>query len=265
MGFLHTGATFTADLNLIVQLAMGVALLAGMRLARLRRFRAHAYCQGAVMLLNLVMIALVMLPSYRQQVAPNLNRVTGDAYYGVAVAHAALGTIAEVLGLYVVLVAFGARIVPKALRFRNYRAWMRATLFLWWIVIGFGIGTYVVWYMLDSGEVATQPVPTSVPPPAAGDTAPAQTPPPDAKVVLDNFNFTPKELTIPAGTTVVFTNSGGRHTVETPDGFLQSDTLIGGQSYQKRFDKPGTYDYFCGNHGAADGSGMAGRIIVTAK
>ena len=40
-GFLGTGATFAADLNLIVQLAMGVALLAGAFLARRKRFSAH--------------------------------------------------------------------------------------------------------------------------------------------------------------------------------------------------------------------------------
>ena len=47
-GFLGTGATFAADLNLIVQLLMGVALLLGMILARRRHYRAHAICQGAL-------------------------------------------------------------------------------------------------------------------------------------------------------------------------------------------------------------------------
>jgi len=61
-GFLGTGATFRADLNLVVQIAMGVALLVGMRLARKKNFRAHKYCQSAVMILNLLMIFLIMVP-----------------------------------------------------------------------------------------------------------------------------------------------------------------------------------------------------------
>jgi hypothetical protein len=40
-GFLGTGATFEADLNLVVQFIMGVTLLAGALLAKHRRYRAH--------------------------------------------------------------------------------------------------------------------------------------------------------------------------------------------------------------------------------
>jgi len=42
---------------------MGIALLAGMILARHRCYRSHAVCQGSVISLNLVMIAFIMFPS----------------------------------------------------------------------------------------------------------------------------------------------------------------------------------------------------------
>lgn len=251
VGFLHTGATFAADLNLVIQLAMGVTLLLGMRLARQRRFRAHGRCQTAVMLLNLVMIAVIMIPSFRQQVAPNLGKAASDAYYAWATVHAALGSIAELLGLYVVLVATGVRFVPVGLRFRNYRAWMRTTIVLWWIVIGFGVGTYVVWYVRGNTPVAAA--------------APAPAAPSSVTITMQNFTFDPTDITIPAGTTVIWNNTGGRHTVESADGSIKSDTLIGGQTYQKKFDTPGTYEYFCGNHGSKNGTGMSGRIVVTAR
>lgn len=259
MGFFHTGATFAADLNLLAQLAMGGALLFGMRLARQRRFRAHGHCQAAVMLLNLIPIALVMIPSFRSQVSPNLGETTAEAYYALPAIHAALGSAAELLGLYVVLVATGVRFVPLGIRFHNYRAWMRVTLFFWWIVIGLGVVTYVVWYMVDTAPPPSTAVPVT-PPAAAEPSAP-----PPVTISLQNFNFDPKDVTIPVGTTVTWTNVGGRHTVETADGFLKSDTLIGGQTYQKKFDTPGVYAYYCDNHGAKDGTGMAGRIVVTAR
>ena len=41
-GFLGTGATFAADVNLVVQLAMGVALIGGVILAKKERYTAHA-------------------------------------------------------------------------------------------------------------------------------------------------------------------------------------------------------------------------------
>jgi hypothetical protein len=44
-GFLGTGATFEADLNLVVQLVMGAALRTGACLAKQKRYRAHGICQ----------------------------------------------------------------------------------------------------------------------------------------------------------------------------------------------------------------------------
>lgn len=234
---------------------MGTALLVGMRLARQRRFRAHGWCQTTVMLLNLVMIALVMAPSFQRQVSPNLTKSTSDLYYALPLIHAGLGSIAELLGLYVVLVATGVQLVPVGLRFRNYRSWMRATLTLWWIVIGLGVGTYVVWYMTES---AVAPQTVSAPPAAANE-------PPNVTIAVQNFSFEPKEVTVPVGTTVIWTDSLGRHTIETEDGSIKSDTLIAGQSYQKLFDKPGVYDYYCNFHGTKTGTGMTGRITVVAR
>src|SRR2546425_11582189 len=97
-GFLGTGATFGADANLIVQAAMGAALLAGTYLARRRSYTAHGICQTTVMLLNLVMIALVMWPSFQRQGTPALPADLGDRYYAVGTAHAARGAAAAPCG-----------------------------------------------------------------------------------------------------------------------------------------------------------------------
>src|SRR5437899_11276120 len=80
-GFLGTGATFGADLNLVVQFIMGAALVAGAALAKKKRYTAHGICQTTVLLLNLIMIALVMLPSFRLQVMPAFPRVVRQCYY----------------------------------------------------------------------------------------------------------------------------------------------------------------------------------------
>src|SRR3989441_10328166 len=114
-GFLGTGATFGADANLIVQAAMGAALLAGTYLARRRSYTAHGICQTTVMLLNLVMIALVMWPSFQRQVTPALPAHLGDRYYAVGTAPPALGIAAEMLGVYIVVVA-GTDILPRGVR-----------------------------------------------------------------------------------------------------------------------------------------------------
>lgn len=145
-GFLGSAASRAADLTLVVEIGMGAALLAGTVLARRRRYRAHAWCQSAVVLLNLVVIAQTMLPSFRRQLAPQIPVGLGDFYYALAAAHAAMGSLAELLGLYILMVA-GTNILPRQLRFVRYRPWMRTALVLWWLVLLLGLGTYARWYL----------------------------------------------------------------------------------------------------------------------
>jgi uncharacterized membrane protein YozB (DUF420 family) len=145
-GFLGTGATFEADVNLVVQFVMASALVAGVVLARRKRYRAHGICQTTVMLLNLLMIGLVMWPSFRRQVNPSLPKLLHKAYYALPMIHAALGITAELLGLYIVLVA-GTNVLPAWLRFRNWKRWMRTEFVLWFVVVISGLGTYYAWYI----------------------------------------------------------------------------------------------------------------------
>jgi uncharacterized membrane protein YozB (DUF420 family) len=145
-GFLGTGATFGADLNLVIQLIMGAALIAGGLLAKQKRYRAHGICQTTVLLLNLLMIGLVMGPSFQQQVKPVLSKVLHKWYYEAAAMHAVLGITAEVLGLYIVTVA-GTDLLPQWLRFKNWKWWMRTELAVWTIVLLSGVGTYCAWYV----------------------------------------------------------------------------------------------------------------------
>lgn len=135
-----------ADIALIVELTMGMILFAGAALARRRRYRAHALCQSAVVLLNLVVIGFAMMPSFNIQLAPKIPQAFRKSYYAIAVGHAALGMVAEMLGLYVI-VAAGTNLLPNCLRLKNYRRSMRATLVLWWLVLLLGVATYVRWYV----------------------------------------------------------------------------------------------------------------------
>ena len=145
-GFLGTDATFHADLNLVVQVVMGAALIAGSLLAKRKRFTAHGICQTTVLLLNLLMIGLVMWPSFQQQVRPVFPKVLHKWYYAAATIHAFLGITAELLGLYIVIVA-GTNVLPQRLRFKDWKRWMRTELMLWSIVVLTGVGTYYAWYI----------------------------------------------------------------------------------------------------------------------
>ena len=145
-GFLGTSAPRYADLVLLLEIGMGLTLLIGAVLARQRKFRAHARCQSAVVLLNLAIVVLVMVPSFHVNVGPKIPAKLGKAYYGLPTAHAALGGITEIAALYILLAA-GTNIVPQRFRVTRFKLWMRTVLVLWWIVLTLGLATYVRWYV----------------------------------------------------------------------------------------------------------------------
>jgi uncharacterized membrane protein YozB (DUF420 family) len=144
--FLETAAPRGANVVLVLEIAMGIGLLLGAWLARKRRFRQHAWCQSTIVLLNLAVVAVMMIPSFRVHVLPRVPAKLGKAYYALATVHGALGTITEFAGLYVLLSA-GTRVLPAKLRMTKYKVWMRSVLVLWWVVLLLGMATYTRWYV----------------------------------------------------------------------------------------------------------------------
>jgi uncharacterized membrane protein YozB (DUF420 family) len=143
--FLGTAAPPHADMTLLLEIAMGVGLLIGALLARFGRIRQHAWCQSVIVLLNLALIVLTMIPSFRVHVSPKIPIKLGKAYYALATAHGALGSVTEIAGLYI-LVAAGTSVLPKKFQITKYKAWMRTVLVLWWLVLLLGLATYSRWY-----------------------------------------------------------------------------------------------------------------------
>ena len=80
--------------------------------------------------------------------------------------------------------------------------------------------------------------------------------------------YTPSVLTIKSGTVVTMTNTDGTgiHTFTSgtvdefepnPDGMFNSQVLMSGDAYERKFSQKGTYDYYCMLH-----TWMTGQIIV---
>ncbi len=155
---LRGAAPRAADWVLLGEIAMGLALIAGAVLARCRRYRAHAWCQSAVVLLNLALVAFFMARSFSRGVAPGLWAHLGHSYYWLAAAHGALGTCAELLTLYILLAA-GTPLLPRRFRLVRYKLWMRSALALWWLVLLLGLATYLRWYGYTMRHSAIPPVP----------------------------------------------------------------------------------------------------------
>jgi len=82
--------------------------------------------------------------------------------------------------------------------------------------------------------------------------------------------FTPKEVTVPVGTTVEWLNRGSNnHDILPAEGNPLTDFGIAKDDfppktgvYRYTFTEPGRYDYYCSIHGNQKMKGMVGTVIV---
>ena len=77
-------------------------------------------------------------------------------------------------------------------------------------------------------------------------------------ITIDNFTFSPKELTVAVGTTIKWVNHDDiPHTVVEKQTTFRSKVLDTDDSYSYTFTSAGAFDYFCGLH-----PHMVGQITV---
>jgi plastocyanin len=79
-------------------------------------------------------------------------------------------------------------------------------------------------------------------------------------VTIDNFAFAPATITVPAGTTVTWTNQDDEpHTVVSASDskLFKSAALDTDDHFSFTFAQPGTYSYFCSIH-----PHMVGTVVV---
>ena len=86
---------------------------------------------------------------FHVHVSPKIPLKLSKAYYALATAHAALGTIAEIAALYALLAA-GTDVLPASLRMTDFKTWMRGVLIFWWLELLLGLALYVRWYVPHS-------------------------------------------------------------------------------------------------------------------
>jgi plastocyanin len=77
-------------------------------------------------------------------------------------------------------------------------------------------------------------------------------------ITIDNFSFTPREITVAAGTMVTWVNHDDvPHTVVSTDKKFRSKALDTDDRFSFTFTDAGTYAYFCSVHPM-----MTGKVIV---
>ncbi len=113
------------------------------------------------------------------------------------------------------------------------------------------------------GTTSAAPTATSAPAATATSTVPANAVSVKISGASGSFSFSPASVTVPVGTTIVWTNdSASAHTVtsDTGDAFTWDSSAVssGGGTFSETFTKAGTFPYHCSFHPS-----MHGTVIVT--
>ena len=105
-------------------------------------------------------------------------------------------------------------------------------------------------WILFFGSLAALVLITFLGPEAKAETAPS--------VHIDNFTFTPQEITIARGTTLTWVNDDDiPHAIAATNKAFRSKAMDTEQKFSFTFTEPGIYEYFCSLH-----PHMQGKVIV---
>lgn len=145
-GFLGTSANWAADMTLFASALVAILLTIGVVMAVRGNYGAHRWLQTSAATLNAVLVLWLMILPFRDFVAPASNP-GGLPLSAIATTriHAGVGFAALIFGLFVTLHA--DRLMPRFLRFKNYKAFMRISYALYMLATLIGLFVYITWFV----------------------------------------------------------------------------------------------------------------------
>lgn len=144
-GFFGTTANFRSDATLVLILITAVLFTIGWQLAVRKRYEAHRWVQTSAVILNTMAILFTMISSFLIHILPGIPAKLNQDDYAVTTVHALVGLVGMVLGVFIVL--RGNKLVPKALRFKNYKLFMRTSYALYMLATLLGVIVYIIVYV----------------------------------------------------------------------------------------------------------------------
>lgn len=247
-------------LNITVQIILALALAGAIFLAKRRSLKKHCATMRIIVPVQILAILGIMLPAMSSYV--NLPDGSTILRYEIFIHHA-LGLSVVVLWVYINLIFL--RYVKPFLRLKPT---MRMAAAFWILSLILGVHIYSQLYTTSPGGFILPNPQENLTNTSVGnisqqnisgrDSLPVlqeQT----ASVEIKDFIFNPDTITVPAGTTVTWTNrDSGPHTVTSTSGIFDSGVIDHGESFSYTFQDPGTYGYYCMIHPY-----MKAKIIVT--
>lgn len=145
-GFFGTNGNMAADITLSLSILVMLIFSLGYFLALRGRYDTHKWVQTSGALLNIVLVLWLMILPYRDFILRDTGGPREDIFYLVTMLHAGVGFFAFFWGNFVVL--RGHKLVPKFLRFNNYKFFMRIAYALYLLTTLAGLWVYYTWYVV---------------------------------------------------------------------------------------------------------------------
>jgi uncharacterized membrane protein YozB (DUF420 family) len=146
-GFLGTNANFAADMTLVISVVAAVLFTVGMVMALKKRYEVHRWIQTVAATLNAILVLWLMILPFRDFVVRDFLGTRPPIFYYVTSVHGFIGFFGLILGLFVVLRANNFILIPKVLRFNNYKLFMRISYALYMLATLMGIWVYITWFV----------------------------------------------------------------------------------------------------------------------
>lgn len=143
MGLFNIYATFLADVNLSLQVAILLILTVGWGFKRRHNYVKHGIIMGIAVALHTILIFVAMLPSLMASTGLFANLLNRLAL--TILPHSILGSIVEILGLYLLSIWASNRRVSKVC-FKK-KMIMKATIALWAAELFLGVYIYILLYI----------------------------------------------------------------------------------------------------------------------
>ena len=144
-GLLGVAIPLGANASLVVMVVAAVLFTIGWRLAVRKQYDAHRWVQTVAVCLNAALALGWMVSRFVLYILPEIPARLGEASYSIPTVHAVVGAIGLVLGVFVAL--RGNELVPKSLRFSNYKAFMRTSYAVYMIGTLMGVIVYINTYV----------------------------------------------------------------------------------------------------------------------
>lgn len=170
LGTAGSDARLASDLTLLAYIVLLVpAMLVGFVFARRKMFRPyHKMTMTTITVVNWVIILFLMAVSYSKWVAPFLQFGVSESVRLLPTLHLITGGLAQLTATWLVIMMWTEKtrfegLLPKALRTRNIKPFMRATLALWLVTAALGVITFLTWYPPSGAAAGPAPVATEEP------------------------------------------------------------------------------------------------------